>query len=112
MLAFAAEGAKVAIIDRNLQAAEERAHLITQAGGQAVAFAADVSKADEVEAAVAAAAGSPQRPGCLLPSQAAAAVGPAARLHLPRTQPAVRLLRPAGRRRPGRHPCAGCASWS
>ena len=52
---FAAEGAKVAIIDRNLQAAEERAHLITQAGGQAVAFAADVSKADEVEAAVAAA---------------------------------------------------------
>lgn len=52
---FAAEGARVAIIDRNLQAAEERAHLIAQAGGQAVAFAADVSKADEVEAAVQAA---------------------------------------------------------
>jgi len=52
---FAAEGARVAIIDRNLQAAEERAHLIARAGGQAVAFAADVSKADEVEAAVEAA---------------------------------------------------------
>ena len=53
---FAAEGAKVAIIDRNLQAAEERAHLIATAGGTAIALAADVSKADEVIAAVAAAA--------------------------------------------------------
>lgn len=53
---FAAEGAKVAIIDRNLQAAEERAQMIVSAGGQAIALAADVSKADEVEAAVAAAA--------------------------------------------------------
>jgi len=52
---FAAEGAKVAIIDRNLQAAEERAHRIEQAGGRAVAIAADVAKADEVAAAVAAA---------------------------------------------------------
>ncbi len=52
---FAAEGAKVAIIDRNLTAAEERAHLITQAGGTAAAFAADVSNADEVAAAVSAA---------------------------------------------------------
>lgn len=52
---FAAEGAKVAIIDLNLQAAEERAHLITIAGGIAIALAADVSKAAEVESAVAAA---------------------------------------------------------
>ena len=50
---FATEGAKVAIIDRNLQAAEERAHVIAQAGGAAAAFAADVSNADEVAAAVA-----------------------------------------------------------
>ena len=53
---FAAEGAKVAIIDRNLQAAEERAHMIAKAGGTAIALAADVARADEVNAAVAAAA--------------------------------------------------------
>jgi NAD(P)-dependent dehydrogenase (short-subunit alcohol dehydrogenase family) len=52
---FAAEGAKVAVIDCNLQAAEERAASIRAAGGIAVALQADVSKADEVAAAVAAA---------------------------------------------------------
>jgi NAD(P)-dependent dehydrogenase (short-subunit alcohol dehydrogenase family) len=52
---FAAEGARVAIIDRNLTAAEERAHQIAKAGGQAVAIAADVSDAAQVAAAVAAA---------------------------------------------------------
>ena len=52
---FAAEGAKVAIIDLNLQAAEERAHLITRAGGTAIALKADVSQASQVETAVAAA---------------------------------------------------------
>jgi NAD(P)-dependent dehydrogenase (short-subunit alcohol dehydrogenase family) len=53
---FAAEGAKVAIIDRNLAAAEDRVRQITDAGGTAIALQADVSVAAEVEAAVAAAA--------------------------------------------------------
>ncbi|MFN6977111.1 MAG: SDR family NAD(P)-dependent oxidoreductase, partial [Gemmobacter sp.] len=53
---FAAEGAAVAIIDRNREAAEARAAGIVAAGGRAVALAADVSVAAEVEAAAAAAA--------------------------------------------------------
>jgi NAD(P)-dependent dehydrogenase (short-subunit alcohol dehydrogenase family) len=52
---FAAEGAKVAIVDRNLEAAEATVHEIKKAGGVAIALKADVSKADEVTAAVAAA---------------------------------------------------------
>jgi NAD(P)-dependent dehydrogenase (short-subunit alcohol dehydrogenase family) len=52
---FAAEGAKVAIVDRNLAAAKERAETIRAAGGAAVALEADVSKAEEVNRAVAAA---------------------------------------------------------
>jgi NAD(P)-dependent dehydrogenase (short-subunit alcohol dehydrogenase family) len=50
---FAAEGAKVAIVDRNVDAAQATADQIRAAGGDAVAIAADVSKAAEVEAAVA-----------------------------------------------------------
>jgi len=49
---FAAEGAKVAIIDRNAAAAEETAAAIRAAGGEAAAFVADVSEEAEVEAAV------------------------------------------------------------
>jgi NAD(P)-dependent dehydrogenase (short-subunit alcohol dehydrogenase family) len=52
---FAAEGAKVAIIDRNLDAAKATVAEIEKAGGVAIALQADVSKADEVNAAVAAA---------------------------------------------------------
>ncbi len=52
---FAAEGAKVAVIDRNLAAAEERAGAIQQAGGTALALEADVAVADQVEKAVRAA---------------------------------------------------------
>jgi len=52
---FAAEGARVAVIDLNLAAAEERVEAIRAAGGQAAAFEADVSQADQVEAAVRAA---------------------------------------------------------
>ena len=52
---FAAEGAKVAIIDLNRDAAEETAHRITREGGTAIALVADVSQAAEVAAAVAAA---------------------------------------------------------
>ena len=51
---FAQEGARVAIVDRNLAAAEALAEEIRAAGGAAVALAADVSKADDVAAAVAA----------------------------------------------------------
>lgn len=51
---FAAEGAHVAILDRNLAAAEETAEAIRKTGGVAQAFAADVSREAEVEAAVAA----------------------------------------------------------
>jgi NAD(P)-dependent dehydrogenase (short-subunit alcohol dehydrogenase family) len=51
---FAAEGAKVAIVDRNLEAAQATADEIIRAGGVAIAVQADVSKAVEVHAAVAA----------------------------------------------------------
>jgi len=50
---FAAEGAKVAIIDRNLEAAKTTADEIAKAGGTAIAIEADVSIAGQVEAAVA-----------------------------------------------------------
>ena len=50
---FAAEGAKVAIIDRNAEASAAMVAEIKAAGGQAMFVVADVSKADEVSAAVA-----------------------------------------------------------
>jgi NAD(P)-dependent dehydrogenase (short-subunit alcohol dehydrogenase family) len=50
---FAAEGAKVAIIDRNAEASAATVAEIKAAGGEAMFVAADVSKADEVNAAVA-----------------------------------------------------------
>ncbi|MFN0115509.1 MAG: SDR family NAD(P)-dependent oxidoreductase [Paracoccaceae bacterium] len=50
---FAAEGAKVGIVDLNLPAAEATAAAIRAAGGEAVAVRADVSDAAEVGAAVA-----------------------------------------------------------
>lgn len=49
---FAAEGAAVAIVDRNLAAAEATAARITAAGHRAIAIAADVSDAAQVSAAV------------------------------------------------------------
>jgi NAD(P)-dependent dehydrogenase (short-subunit alcohol dehydrogenase family) len=51
---FAAEGAKVGIVDRNSEAAEAKAAEIRKAGGEAFAVTADVAVAAEVEAAVAA----------------------------------------------------------
>jgi len=54
---FAAEGAKVGIVDRNREAAEAKAAEIRKAGGEAFAVKADVSVAAEVEAAVAAVSG-------------------------------------------------------
>jgi len=50
---FAAEGAKVAIIDRNAAEAAARVNEIIAAGGVAMAVTADVSKAAEVNDAVA-----------------------------------------------------------
>lgn len=52
---FAAEGARVAIIDRNEKAANETAAAIRAAGGEAEAFVADVSEEQAVIDAVAAA---------------------------------------------------------
>ncbi len=49
---FAAEGAKVAVIDKNLDAAKATVDDIKRAGGTAIALQADVSRADEVGAAV------------------------------------------------------------
>lgn len=53
---FAAEGAKVAIIDRNEAAAQETVAAIRSAGGVAESFVADVSDEEQVERAVKAAA--------------------------------------------------------
>lgn len=50
---FAAEGAKVAIVDYNVKAAEETARAIADAGGVAKAFGADVSDEAQVRRAVA-----------------------------------------------------------
>jgi NAD(P)-dependent dehydrogenase (short-subunit alcohol dehydrogenase family) len=52
---FAAEGAKVAVVDRNIEAAEATVAEIKKAGGTAIALKADVSKAYDVNAAVASA---------------------------------------------------------
>src|SRR5687768_11543656 len=45
-LQFAQQGASIAVVDIALQAAEDTAAAIQQAGGRAVAVEADVSKAD------------------------------------------------------------------
>jgi len=50
---FAREGARVACVDVNPQAAEETAALIREEGGEAIALSADVAKAAEVEAVIA-----------------------------------------------------------
>src|SRR5436305_6513670 len=51
---FAREGAQVFCVDRNAAAAEETVKIIASEGGSASAFTADVSKAADVEAMVAA----------------------------------------------------------
>ncbi|MBL8690633.1 MAG: SDR family oxidoreductase [Rhodospirillaceae bacterium] len=52
---FAREGAKVVCIDVNRDAAEETASIIRAEGGEALTVKADVSKADDVDAAIKAA---------------------------------------------------------
>jgi NAD(P)-dependent dehydrogenase (short-subunit alcohol dehydrogenase family) len=51
---FAREGAQVFCVDRNGAAAEETVNIIKSEGGKATAFTADVSRASDVEAMVAA----------------------------------------------------------
>ncbi|MFN3512381.1 MAG: SDR family NAD(P)-dependent oxidoreductase [Phenylobacterium sp.] len=54
-LLFAREGAKVFCVDRDLARAEETAAMIAKEGGEASAFAANIAKAADCEALVAAA---------------------------------------------------------
>ncbi len=54
---LAADGAAVAIVDRDADGATEAAELVDEAGGPAIACAADVSREDDVVAAVNAAVG-------------------------------------------------------
>lgn len=51
--AFAAEGARVAILDRTEDSLRQTAEAIRAAGGEVLSIAGDVSKPDEVEAAIA-----------------------------------------------------------
>lgn len=51
-LAFAAEGARVALVDRDVAGCAETLAAITQAGGQAMVLVADVAQAGQVRAAV------------------------------------------------------------
>jgi NAD(P)-dependent dehydrogenase (short-subunit alcohol dehydrogenase family) len=55
---FAREGAQVFCVDRNQAAADETANIITGEGGTATAFAADASRAGDIEAMVQACLGS------------------------------------------------------
>lgn len=51
-LTFASDGARVAVVDYNLDTAEETVALIKAQGGEAIAIRANVAKADEVQAMV------------------------------------------------------------
>jgi len=59
---FAAEGARVAVLDVNAEAAQATAQAVRDAGGEAIVALADVSVAAEVDAAVASVL---QRWGCI-----------------------------------------------
>ena len=54
LAAEGAEGAKVAVLDRDLAAAQKTVEAVLQAGGQAAAFACDITDRAQVDAAVAA----------------------------------------------------------
>lgn len=54
-LLFAAEGAKVVVVDINVEGAKETAKMIKKAGGEAIFFKADVSKSKDCEAMIKAA---------------------------------------------------------
>src|SRR5206468_4609734 len=55
VLRFAQEGARILAVDRDLGSAEETAVLVRDAGGECVAFAADVTREATLDAAMAAA---------------------------------------------------------
>ena len=55
VLRFAQEGGKVLAVDRNLGSAEETALMVNRAGGECVAFEADVTKEATLSAAITAA---------------------------------------------------------
>lgn len=48
-VAFAKEGAKVAVVDRNIEAGEETVRIIKKGGGQAIFVEADVSRSQDVK---------------------------------------------------------------
>lgn len=50
--AFAAEGAKVVIAELHAHAGEQTAHIIAQAGGDAIAIMTDVTEPDQVQATI------------------------------------------------------------
>ena len=58
-LAFAAEGAGILVVDVNSEAGGETVSLVKEAGGEALYQDADVSKASDCEAMVAAATSAP-----------------------------------------------------
>ena len=51
-LAFARDGAKVAVADIAMSGAEETLLLVRQAGGEGIALAADVTKSGDVRAMI------------------------------------------------------------
>jgi NAD(P)-dependent dehydrogenase (short-subunit alcohol dehydrogenase family) len=51
-LAFAREGASVVVADLDERANQETAHLITKAGGRAIAVRCDVTRTEDVKAAL------------------------------------------------------------
>lgn len=51
-LVLAREGARVFVVDRSLESAEETATMIRDEGGEALAFVADVTSEDQVRAAI------------------------------------------------------------
>src|SRR5437899_10298296 len=55
VLRFAQEGAKVLVVDNNLASAEETIAMVKQAGGEGVAYAADVTREQALAAMVEAA---------------------------------------------------------
>src|SRR5258708_5638404 len=61
VLRFAQEGARVFAVDRDLASAEETAAMVREAGGECVAFAADVTR----EATLAAAMSAPSSAGAV-----------------------------------------------
>ncbi|MBS0465735.1 MAG: SDR family oxidoreductase [Proteobacteria bacterium] len=51
-LLFAAEGARIAVVERNIEAGQETARLVKEQGGQALFIATDVTEPEQMEAAV------------------------------------------------------------